>query len=538
MMRWLKTYAPYVAVTAAVMLPLLLPGYILTLDAVFTPEIRMPDTVASDYLWRVLLHVLNIVVPSQIIEKLIFVGILLGSGIGMHQLIVGLRQKGKELVWPWATYGAGIFYMVNPFTYARFMAGQYGVLLGYALLPFFVRFLLDFAAKPDRRSMLRVGLLALLISIVSVPTIGELAVVVLCVIALAIWRQRKNKAQLRQYATYGLAALGLFALLSSYWLLPAVLGKGMGESVAQFDASHSAAFATLGDTLLGKAMHVLRLQGFWAEGHDLFWLPQERLVGWGTVRLLVWALIIGGAVVFWRRNRGRAAAFLTMGGIALLLAIGVVPGLASLGYREPQKFAGLLALVFAVLLAYGAARLVARAEHRSATLAPLTKGGLVVLIFVFTPTMWWGFYNQLSPRHYPQDWVAMNERLKTEAGDSKVAFVPWHQYMSFGFSGRIIANPAEHFFDVRVLASNDPELGVIRPEAGEERTVIGALLRPGHQPADLAKQLAAHNIRYVLLAKELDYKKYGYLDTARDLTVVADTPTLRLYRNTAMQEGK
>lgn len=538
----LQIYWPYLALTAAVMLPLLLPGYILTLDAVFVPEIRMPETVSSDYLWRVFLHVLNTIVPSQIIEKAIFIAILLGSGIGMHQLLVRLRRETplpKELAWRWAVYAGGILYAVNPFTYSRFMAGQYGVLLGYMLLPFLVRFMLDFVDKPDRRQMLRITLLVVLIGIVSVPTLGEAAVVTGCVLAVGAWLRRGDPAVLRRYVRIGAAGVVLFVLLSSYWLVPALLGKGgMAESVAQFDAAHSAAFATAGDSVLGKTMNALQLQGFWADARDLYWLPQERLVGWGTVRLLVWALIIGGVIVCWRRWRSIMVLFGTMGAVSLLVAIGSVPGLTQLGYREPQKFVGLLALSFAVFLTYGAARLIKRARQKSENLQSLTAGGVIFIILVFTPTMYWGFMGQLSPRQYPDDWAAVNSRLNQTTGEFKTVFVPWHQYMSFDFAGRIIASPAEQFFDKEVIVSNDPELGVIRPPADDERTRLGKLVHPAHHPDDFAQQLARQNVRYILLAKELDHKKYDYLKQNKDLKVEMDTPTLTLYRNQTWKEGR
>ena len=49
-----------------------------------------------------------------------------------------------------ARLGAGLFYAVNPFVFDRLYAGQLGVLLGYALLPFAVTALLDAAQEPHR----------------------------------------------------------------------------------------------------------------------------------------------------------------------------------------------------------------------------------------------------------------------------------------------------------------------------------------------------------------------------------------------------
>ena len=49
-----------------------------------------------------------------------------------------------------ARLGAGLFYAVNPFVFDRLYAGQLGLLLGYALLPFAVTALLDAAQEPHR----------------------------------------------------------------------------------------------------------------------------------------------------------------------------------------------------------------------------------------------------------------------------------------------------------------------------------------------------------------------------------------------------
>ena len=100
-----KTYWPYAALSLAVMLPLLLPGYILTLDAVFVPHLAGPSGFSNDALWQLLLHVLNVVLPSQVIEKLIFVAIPLAASVSMHQLVGYIRQSlpsNKKDSWTWA----------------------------------------------------------------------------------------------------------------------------------------------------------------------------------------------------------------------------------------------------------------------------------------------------------------------------------------------------------------------------------------------------------------------------------------------------
>jgi hypothetical protein len=534
--RRLQSYWPYYLLTALVMLPLLTPGYILTLDAVFVPQLRAPTAVTSDFLWQWALHLLNSVVPSQLIEKLIFTGILLGAAIGMHQLIRSYTNVKKAVP---AVYAGAAFYAVNPFIYERFMAGQYGLLMGYALLPWAARAWLQFADTPARREGLRVLLLLLAISILSLPTLGEAALIGCCVLAASGWQLRRRPARMKQLLA-GSAAVGvLFALLSIYWLLPALLGKGAtATEVAGFTAAHAAAFATAGGSGLAKLVHVFNLQGFWAETHQLFMSPQGVLPGWGTARLAVWALVATGAFACWRQSRRLAAVFGALGVSAAVLAAGAFPHfMTRIGYREPQKFAGLLALVFAVFLACGVARLLGWARARSEGWRAAAVFGVLLVLLLFTPTMYWGFAGQLHPRQYPPGWFAANRYLQARSGGFQTVFLPWHQYMSFDFAGRIIASPAPRFFDQPVIASNDPELGRIQPPAGETATRIGTLVRPGHQPADLAKQLAGHNVRYIILAKDYDFRRYTYLDASAHIRLVRDYGSLKIYENTEWREN-
>ncbi|HET8671326.1 MAG TPA: hypothetical protein VFM05_12085, partial [Candidatus Saccharimonadales bacterium] len=229
-MKRFLIYVPYVLVTAAIMLPLLPPGYILTLDLVFTPSLRMPSEIGSDYLWYALLHFLDVILPSQLIEKVILVSIPLLASVGMHRLLVhvpmgasltsrrlnrsgagkqsfettdskvgsplvsGLREvsEAPSKQWVLAIYAASIFYAVNPFTYSRFMAGQYAVLLGYALLPFFALALIRFLTAPSYLHTLKLTGLALVISIISIHTLGDLLLITVVALGVAIWQHKKG----------------------------------------------------------------------------------------------------------------------------------------------------------------------------------------------------------------------------------------------------------------------------------------------------------------------------------------------------------
>jgi hypothetical protein len=539
----LKKYLPYAILALAVLAPLFKPGYILTLDAVFTPHLHMPEGISSDYLWRALLHVLSLVLPSQFIEKALFAGIIVTSGITMHRLVAFVHErlgKDKTLAWQAAPYIAGVFFAVNPYVYDRFMAGQYGLLMGYALLPLVTHLLLRFADTPERSTLLPLTLVTVGISIVSLPTLGEVVVMALAVLGLSMVRQHRQPKIMAAYLGWGAAGAAVFVLLSSYWLLPLAVGKGsIADQIAQFGPAHSAAFATGGGSFAGQLASALRLQGFWAEAHHLFVLPQGRVPGWGTIRLLVWALALTGFVVLWRRSRRLAAMFGAIGGVGLLLASGLFAGpLAHIGYREPQKLAGLLALAYALFIALSTARLLGWARRRSETWQTVLPGAVLLAVLLFTPTMYWGFGGQLHAVNYPADWTAADNYLNAQTAGGRAVFVPWHQYMSFGFAGRIIASPAAQFFGRPVVVGNNPELGAIAPPPNDERTIIGRLLVPPAATSVLANQLAGHDVRYILLAKEDDYRRYAYLAQVPGIVLVHDSPTIAVYQNLAWKGGK
>lgn len=528
----LRTYWVYGALAVLVMAPLLMPGYVFTLDLVFTPVMPAPDAFAHDYLWEGLLHTASLVLPSQLLQKCILLSIPLLAGIGMHRLLSVLRAHIGEqgLAWTAAIYAAGILFAVNPFTYARFMTGQYAVLIGYALLPWCMLLALRFIQAPGWRSLCKLTALALVISIISIHTLGEAVIIAGAVLAYGLYAYPQRRKQIVQY---GAVAAAIFVAASSYWLLPLILGKsGTAATIQSFDASHAAAFATVGDSMVTRIINVLSLQGFWTEARDLYRLPQEQLPLWGTIRLLLWVVAGFGWVALWRRNRAYAVVCASIGIIGLIVAVGAFqPLLTMLGYREPHKFTGLVALILAIVVACGAARLIYRAGQRSNTHYSIATSSIFIVVLVFTPTMYWGFGGQLSSRHYPSDWYQLDQRLAAEQGHPVSLFLPWHQYLPLDFAGRTIANPATNFFATPVLTSQDPELGTI-PSPRAQRTLDRVFSPDGNQRDELSAALQQKHIKYVIVSLDYQPEQYEWLDTQPTLKKVWHTESIVLYRNT------
>jgi hypothetical protein len=545
----MKKYQPHIVygiLSLAIMLPLLKPGFVLTLDMVFTPHIRMPSDVTSSYLFYTLLHLLNVIVPSDVLQKVMLLTIPYLSGWGMYRLVqyVHDKQTRDPDSINWGAYVGGLFYAVNPFVYSRFMAGQFAVLLGYSLLPFAVHGLLVLLQRPNWRNSIVLGVWLTLIGIVSIHTLGSIAVLLAIAILLLVWRNRHHGDQLLRTLKFLGLSLALMVVLSGYWLVPLVLGHGAtAQALNGFTSGDQQAFETLGGSPIGRLANVLRLQGFWAEGHDLFRMPQAHMIGWGLIVLALWLLIAVGVRNAWRRHERFIVVLLTASaGVGVLLAIDVAnTALGNVlpffsGFREPQKFVALVALAYAFFAGQGVNAL--RSYYIYAdqwTRATVALAVALLLPILITPTMFWGFGGQLQSHQYPVTWVAMNERLNKDHANYNVLFLPWHLYMYYGFVGRITASPATNYFDKPMIVSNQMELKDASPTSIDSRKTLlsNTILPKAGTGTHLGIQLAPLRIKYVLLDKDDDYLKYAYLNHQTDLRLLTNNANFVLYQNMA-----
>ena len=545
-----KPKAIYVLLALTVMLPMLLPGYIFALDMSFTPHLQMPDDVRSSYPFYALLHVLNLVIPSQIIQKGMLFAILFLSGYGGYRLIRNLQQIGGIMT-GYRIFGAivgGAIYMINPFTYSRFLTGQFAVLLGYALLPFFTATLMQLLRKPRLRYGAQLALWSTLICIVSIHTIGLVTLLGLAGLCAGIWLHRgKSEYAMHLFRSFAVA-LGLVFIANSYWIAPLIAGEGsLSQSVHSFTSADRAAFATTGDDAVNKLFNVLQLQGFWADSENVYSLPQNVFPLWPLVVLLWWFLVAVGVRAMWRqRQRSLVVFFCSTAIAAIILAItSILPALSDhirvlAGYREPHKFIALVALSFAVFTGYAVPAILSRYQQaQKSTHFSIAWATALLIPVLLTPTMFWAFSGQLMPKNYPADWEMVNNQFNQDKGQGRVIFLPWHQYMHFGFTGRITTNPADRYFDRETLTSNELEYRGASPTTPDpEKKSIGRILAAAKTRHDLGTRLASHQIKYVLLDREDNYKSYAYLSKQSDLKLIAQTTHFDVYRNQKYKEER
>ncbi len=516
---------------------------------VFGPQVVVPGVTSPSFLFYRVLKVLSFVLPVWFWQKVILLAVFVLAGAGMHRLAAYVRPKAADAtVWLWACYAAGLLYICNPFVYTRLVAGQFAVLLGYALLPWLARYAFQFAAKPGRTAALKVALVLVVIGIVSVHTLGLAAVLLAGVGVYGLWRARHDKQLVKRLAGWTGAGLLVFVVLSSYWLVPLLAGHGqLEQTVGGFGNGDVQAFQTVPGSV-GLVLNVLALQGFWGDDANLYLTAADAYGWWLVPIVLLWVLLAVGVWRGFKVVRGRAAVFLGVGVVGFVLAIGTagtwfapfsrllfehVPFFA--GYREPQKFAGLLALAYAYFAAFGVAYVLEKLQGRVRTAAGFA---LCVLPFFCAPLLLFGAQGQLRVTDYPADWYGMRSYLQTHAAGTKTLYLPWHLYMNYVFAGRVIANPAPKFFTVPLVYSNNPELGGATGYAGNSLgRKLGETVLPGAAAnPDLAQELQGLGISYVLVAKQFDYHKYDFLREKGGFKLERETDGFILYRVISTKE--
>jgi len=522
-------------VSLVVWLPLLGPGFVLNVDLVFTPHVTLPSMTSPSYAWWLALKALNLLLPMFIIEKSILFAITFLSGFGMYYWLqtvfasvkVGFEPKQS------AFYLAGLLYAVNPFCYSRFMAGQYLVLLGYALLPFFARSFFGACTMPrSRQAAYAAGAWLALIGVVSLHILG-MALLLAVAFMLAIC----TPAQRRSVLLLAAKVFGTFLVLSLLWIIPALLGHSTAATTASgFGVGDVNAFTTAGHGVFGQLLNVLCMHGFWADSKNLYIAPQDVYSWWWVPCIAVLIVSVTGLIVGARKCR--LAVYLTvLGCAAIVLSAGwltrpmmvILPWFG--GYREPQKFTALLMFVYCFGFVIGTGWLMERFENASADTRTSLALWFAAITVLTAPLMPWAFHRQLHTSYYPSDWAKVNSYFATQKEKPRVLFLPWHLYMPYSFTSHAIANPAPKFFaNTVIIASNDPEIGAA---TGYEQTAVQRQLdtafKEGSSDAVRAA-IAQYNVQYIIVAKEYDFNRYKSLLGAPQYKLVQNYKTIEVFK--------
>lgn len=263
----------YALMAIVIMGPLLLPGYVLTLDMVWVPKITLPDTASNTILLYAILGAFDFFLPSDVVQKLVLLVILWATGYGVHRLVSYMHrrlfQRDIHIV---AALAAGVLATVNPFTYARFMDGHWQVLIGYAVLPWIAWRLLVLLSNPTLKNALLWGATLIVLTMAGsthMYIMGAALILLATITYLPKLRKR----------TFFIASavIGCVALANLLWLVPALQHDGnISSKISSFDYRHNATFRTIGTDLLAPELNALTLHGYWGERQDRFVAAQHE----------------------------------------------------------------------------------------------------------------------------------------------------------------------------------------------------------------------------------------------------------------------
>lgn len=503
-----------------------LKNYLLLLDWVpgpnFTLSFRSSSASIPTFPLGVALDALFYLLTVPWAQRLTFLAILTGAGVGVSRLL----KPSSALTIP-----AAFLYMFNPFVYERFLAGQIGLLISYALLPFAFIVIRRHLRAPRIQTSMLLGLVVCLMIASDSHSVFLGAVLGMSLVAGA-WRNGRRKAMY-----WIVPSVVTTALVSSYWLLPNFHVLTLLEAVGPSDIE---LFRTAADPDFGVLGNLLALYGFW---HREWPLPKDGLPGWWLIFLGMFMVICIGA---WKGLRthsrrvisvtllisGVAGFFLALGdqgptGSIFLWMFEHVPGFKIM--REPQKFLGLLVLAYAFFYGIGSEWLVNGFKRKwaKATMALI----LIALPCIYTYKMFWGFNGYVQPSTFPDSWYQA-DRLMGE-GQEKALALPWHLYLAFPWTqNRVVANPMNSFFQRETIVGDNIEIGEIETQSTNPRSkYIEDVMARWMDTKNFGNLIAPLGVKYILLAKEADWMDYRWLEQQEDIRLVREWDDLRLYEN-------
>ena len=533
--KHLKPWLIFLVLALIVLGPLMLPGYILSVDLSWGPHLPTPDWTSNTAPLVVLLRLLQGIFPSWVIEKFMLLSVFTLAGVGMWRL-ASTRTSG------WPAYVSGVLYVLNPFTYERLMAGQWLVLGGYAVLPFVVAAAATLLKRPGLQRTLSLAAWSAILGIISLHALAMAALIVIILVVVHAWG--RGRTSFRPALPWLALATVLWVGAAALWFVPLVTARSAtSRAVASFDVGQFTAFRTAAGPA-GVPLNTLSLQGFWGERTGLL-APASGTGGWFWVAtLIIWGgVLYGGYQAV--RHRDRLALVLALSAlVAWWLGMGVAWGPAAgftgwlvehapfyRGYREPAKWLAVIALTYAYLIALALRPLAEK-------LAGFWRGAAVIscvlVLYMWVPLMPWGAAGQLLSQDYPAGWYALNARLNRlpPASAPDVLLLPWHQYLYLDFAHRPVALPAAAFFDRSLITSNDPELPGVPPfDTGVVTARVQTdVINRRFFVQNAGSRLEALGVHYVVLLKVSDWRDYGWLSLQSDLLLVADTSEWQLYQ--------
>jgi hypothetical protein len=536
------SYLLFFLISVLVLWDLLASGFVLSLDMIFAENMGKnifkglePTPLAGIFL-NTLISFLDLFLPMWIVQKVIMFSIIFFSGIFAYISCPSENKIGK--------FFAGLIYMINPFIFVRFLAGHLLLLIGYTFLPLLIREFMNYFEEINFKNLIKISVLLSLVSISPhfIPVIFGIFFLFLMI--------KLIKTHHWDLIKYSFLILILYSLLNLYWLYPLI--SNFNENLASFEnfigPKDISLFSPKPSFDFNTLFNLASMHGFWRGGYDY---AKFHTPFWYILYIVILFLSVHGFIKL-DKYEGKSIYLKLLSLIAIISLIfstglthPVFSKIFSLffenipffkGYREPHKLVSILCLTYSLLGGIGLGDLVNQFKLSSG----LTRVLLIFFIilafltpFIYSYTMFFGFNNQLEVKDYPDTWYRVNDYLVNDKEDFKVLFLPWHMYMDFRFNPKQrISNPADRFFSKPVIQGDNIEAGGIYSQSNNPLSkYIEFLLTNNRRYDNLGELLTPLNIKYIILAKETDWKLYMFLYNQTDLELVIDNKDLLVFKN-------
>jgi hypothetical protein len=422
------------------------PGYVLTYDMVWVPELTMrgdfwgtgsslPRAVPSD----LVVALLDEVVPGMLLQKAVLLGALVVAGAGAARLV-----RGPGLVGPLAV---ATLYVWNPFVVERLGIGHWPLLMTYASLPW-----LHLCARRLASGERALPQLVLWLAFASLSPVGGLLAGVLAVAGVA--------ASGRKAVRPLLWTTGAVAAVNAPWI---VAGAIHGSATVS-DPAAVALFAAQGEGVLPPWAAAVGLGGIW----NAEVVPASRTTWVGLAALALMVVVCVAGARPWRRVASRAdqvaLVLPAVLGLVVALAGAVAPG--AVGWlvahvpgagllRDGTRFLALTAPLQAVLFGLGVARL-ARAPKRALGVSLGTA--LVLAPVALMPDGALGLSGRLDAVDFPEEYATARQAVEGSRGaghEGDVLLLPFTSYRRPAWNdGRRTLDPLGRYFPLDYLASD------------------------------------------------------------------------------------
>jgi len=528
----------YFLLTILILWQMLLPGYLFFLDyqPFSEPTSHIVERIFSDAnsdlsrgIGWISFSLLGDIFGDMLAQKIILFLLIFFTAYLAYKFVPFVKSKK-------AKFFAGLMFLVNPFIYFRLISGQVGVIIGAILLFVVIKLLMDYFESRNKLKALKIGLILAFTAGVSLHFFAMFCFFVFPLFfVFYLWKEYSNKnSNLKKFILDTLVLFGLIVLVNLFWVaLMFVPSSGFSFS-APYDETYFFQSRALDE--LNTALTSITMYGFWHESYpkaidmlpSFIWLP---------IFLVILFVSVRGFVE--EEDFFKKTPFALLALIAVIFATGVsAPATKTIfdfffesipffsGFREPGKFIALIVMFYSVFGAVFIDRLSFSLEKSSRKIfLAITIILLIILPLIFSFNLFFGLNGFINSHELPEEYYSAKEFLSKDNSNYQMVYFPFHMYQQFSFTDYKTATPFTWFFDKETIVGTDE----MAHEVGVKQMINDNIT--SQNKVSFSKQLAKYNIKYIILANELDYTRYEFLENSLGFSKVFEEGSLRIFEN-------